>query len=162
MDHLPPLPKSLTVSAENSLQESLSSDAHENGSKGNQNEPHFNMGNNRLDEKLQNLRREMIGLRQLDMSLLSQLNALHQSIQGYKRMLHLDTTDPQTNNTHFNSNTLKSDASKMSPKWNKSHSNEKPDRDDDEDDDDEEEDEEEEEDEVSEEEEVTESSHSTL
>ena len=88
---LPPLPKSLTVSTEDSADGPIDSKEDNNEKQNND----TNMGNNRLDEKLAILRREMIGLRQLDMSLLSQLNALQQSIQNYKQILNLDFTQNQ-------------------------------------------------------------------
>ncbi|UYV82182.1 fam89a [Cordylochernes scorpioides] len=44
-------------------------------------------GCNRLDIHLALLRKEMVGLRQLDMSLLCQLWSLNESIQEYKQLL---------------------------------------------------------------------------
>ena len=101
---LPPLPKSLTVPMDEPK------DCSANGGHNNDIQPNDanigkNIGNNRLDEKLAILRREMIGLRQLDMSLLSQLNALQQSIQNYKQILEMDVGFNQSNqidNTYEN------------------------------------------------------------
>ena len=92
---LPPLPKSLSVSVEEPIEDCLDTNGH------NTEESEKNMGNNRLDEKLAILRREMIGLRQLDMSLLSQLNALQQSIQNYKQILNFDSTHNQNNYENY-------------------------------------------------------------
>ena len=88
---LPPLPKSLIICTDQSADGRV--DTNDHNSEGQYNET--NMGNNRLDDKLAILRREMIGLRQLDMSLLSQLNALQQSIQNYKQILNLDFIQSQ-------------------------------------------------------------------
>jgi hypothetical protein len=96
MEELPPLPKSLTISAEHSIEETVKNDQQFK-------EQNSNIGNNRLDEKLSILRKEMIGLRQLDMSLLSQLNALQESIQNYKRILSIDC---QQNHNYENCNQL--------------------------------------------------------
>ncbi|XP_053205008.1 protein FAM89A-like isoform X2 [Panonychus citri] len=83
MDKIPPPPKSLT---------SYDQNLNENDNKSTQGKGRgsFTYGcNNKLDEELMKLRREMVGLRQLDMSLLSQLNALKQSISEYKKALNV-------------------------------------------------------------------------
>lgn len=102
---LPPLPKSLTVSVDNPTDGSLDS-GHSSEVQSSDSNIGKNIGNNRLDEKLAVLRREMIGLRQLDMSLLSQLNALQQSIQNYKQILEMDVgfnqSHPMVDNTYEN------------------------------------------------------------
>lgn len=94
MDRIPPPPKSLTVSsqldleAENARLEATANARQSNGGQTSNAQPAFGYGcNNRLDEELFKLRKEMAGLRQLDMSLLSQLNALRQSILDYKKIL---------------------------------------------------------------------------
>jgi len=85
---LPPPPKSLTVSSD---LDSLTEQTNANLTLPDQPESKFGYGcNNRLDEQLMKLKREMAGLRQLDLSLLSQLNALWQSINEYKSMLNGD------------------------------------------------------------------------
>ncbi len=147
MEELPPLPKSLTISAEHSIEETVKNDQQFK-------EQNSNIGNNRLDEKLSILRKEMIGLRQLDMSLLSQLNALQQSIQNYKRILSIDS---QQNLSHDYENSNQLDAIYNQNSLNHNHNQDEP-----------EEEEEEEEDienssELSDErEESTESSNSTV
>jgi hypothetical protein len=147
MEELPPLPKSLTISAEHSIEETVKNDQKFK-------EQNVNIGNNRLDEKLSILRKEMIGLRQLDMSLLSQLNALQQSIQNYKRILSIDS---QQNLSHDYENSNQLDAIYNQNSLNHNHNQDEP-----------EEEEEEEEDienssELSDErEESTESSNSTV
>lgn len=97
MECLPPLPKSLTLSAEHSIDETVRND-----NKVNEQNVMNNMGNNRLDQKLSTLRKEMIGLRQLDMSLLSQLNALHHSILNYKTILNIDSNQSISCNDYEN------------------------------------------------------------
>lgn len=61
----------------------------------------------KLDEQFNKVRTEMIGLRQLDMVILSQLNALQQMINEYKKsvgMLTPNTYSPS--NSHRNSPAL--------------------------------------------------------
>ncbi|XP_015788022.1 protein FAM89A [Tetranychus urticae] len=84
MDKIPPPPKSLTSNV-NNLEKADDKSLGTFKGKGS-----FSYGcNNRLDEELMKLRREMVGLRQFDMSLLSQLNALKQSISEYKKALNI-------------------------------------------------------------------------
>ncbi|XP_054163389.1 leucine repeat adapter protein 25-like [Oppia nitens] len=94
---LPPLPKALTESPQQSVHALIdnrgtaASAANQYPSVG-----HTlvnNIGNNRLDEKLTVLRMEMISLRQLDISLLAQLQTLQQSIQNYKQLVNCDYND---------------------------------------------------------------------
>ncbi|RWS07533.1 protein FAM89A-like protein [Dinothrombium tinctorium] len=82
MEKLGPPPKSLTI-AVSSIEEKPIASGLLSGQMST-----FGYGcNNRLDEQLMKLRREMVGLRQLDMSLLSQLDALRKSILEYKKLL---------------------------------------------------------------------------
>ncbi|CAG2111029.1 unnamed protein product [Medioppia subpectinata] len=114
---LPPLPKSLTTrpdaewtderaaaksekTTETTTSSSTATSGAVDGADASAEDSATNMGNNRLDEKLSILRREMIGLRQLDMSLLSQLNALQQSIQSYKQILNCDYNTDGQHNSH--------------------------------------------------------------
>lgn len=89
MDPLPPLPKSLINPQ---LADLVSTDLDISFS-------------DRLDSHLVNLKQEMAGLRQLDLSLLSQLNALLQSIQDYRRVMdetdqYLQLSSDRTSNGH--------------------------------------------------------------
>ncbi|KAI1305227.1 Protein FAM89A [Halotydeus destructor] len=90
MEKLPPPPKSLTVANElagmtdHKTEEVVS----ETVSQPKQSQSQFGYGcSNRLDGQLMTLKKEMASLRQLDLSLLSQLNALRQSITEYKSLL---------------------------------------------------------------------------
>jgi len=107
MDRLPPLPKSLTVSLEQQLAEereqtdkyryeattgvrSRSATESEELECQQQRTDADNESSWRLDEKMRQLRREMTELRRMDLSLLSQLNALRDNIVSYKRTFNID------------------------------------------------------------------------
>ena len=83
---VPPLPKSLAINSPIGIDQILN----QNHQKRDIQVDQLSVGNSRIDEKLQKFKQEMIGLRQLDLSLLSQLNILNEKITDYKRMLSED------------------------------------------------------------------------
>ena len=83
---VPPLPKSLAINSPIGIDQILNQNHQRRDIQVGQ----LSVGNNRIDEKLQKFKQEMIGLRQLDLSLLSQLNILNEKITDYKRMLSED------------------------------------------------------------------------
>ncbi|XP_003726884.1 leucine repeat adapter protein 25 [Strongylocentrotus purpuratus] len=100
---LPALPKSLSgllnansgtwretgriLAHQTNIQDSLTagfSPSHVHKSGGRKKRKRIEIPRGNLDAALALLRKEMVGLRQLDMSLLSELYSLHESIQDYK------------------------------------------------------------------------------
>lgn len=93
MAQVPPLPKSLAINSPIGIDQII----HQNHQRRDIQVGQLSVGNSRIDEKLQNFKQEMIGLRQLDLSLLSQLNVLNEKIIDYKRMLSEDLRKTENN-----------------------------------------------------------------